>query len=194
MSIRSKFRIIVAALANILLLTSCKFKEKDEAGNKFEETAKEIPNKFEALRSQAFNVTTEDLGVTVKDSLEVYGVIMDWGLDDETATLVSYASGDASLYLSSGGGIIGGGIHENVSMAAKELASDADTYFSESETPAIKYTMPVKGEVFFYFLTQKGVFTKRDSMENFEAGTSQLQSLFDNGNVVISELRAVSEK
>lgn len=194
MNNRNKFRIIFATLLNVLILTGCKFGEKEKTPAVVEENAGDTNDNFKELRDQAFNVTTEDLGITVKDSLEVYGVIMDWGLGDEIATVVNYASGDASLYLSSGGGIIGGGLHENVSMAAKELVSDANHYLNDDEHPVENYSMPVKDEVFYYFLTQKGVFMKRDNMANFEAETSQLQSLFDKGNIVISELRAVSDK
>jgi hypothetical protein len=67
-------------------------------------------NAFEGLRNMAFTATPEQLGLSLPaDKTVVYGVIMDWEMGGATATTVSYQTGDASLYLSSGGGVIGGG-------------------------------------------------------------------------------------
>src|SRR3970040_739511 len=74
--------------------------------------AKENP--FEELRNRAFKTTPEDLELSLPDNKTVvYGVIMDWEMGGAVATTVSYQTGDASLYLSSGGGVIGGGQHQN---------------------------------------------------------------------------------
>jgi hypothetical protein len=63
-------------------------------------------NAFGGLRKQAFSVTPEQLGLSLPtDKTVVYGVIMDWEMGGATATTVSYQTGDASLYLSSGGGV-----------------------------------------------------------------------------------------
>ena len=68
------------------------------------------------------------------DSDEVKCVVMDWNLGGETvATLVAFADGTTSLYLTSGGGILGAGSHENVREAAarfRALAADRADQFS----------------------------------------------------------------
>jgi hypothetical protein len=66
-------------------------------------------NLFEVLRKQAFDITPLQLELTLNGT-EIYGVIMDWDLGNGIMTLVTYKTGDASMYLSSGGGVIGGGL------------------------------------------------------------------------------------
>ncbi|MBY8961356.1 hypothetical protein KJK34_01175 [Flavobacterium sp. D11R37] len=193
MSISSKLKISFAALINIFMVAGCKFNDKEKKPDIVNDKAGETTNKYNALRQQAFTVTTENLGITLKDSLEVYGLIMDWGIDDEVATVVSYASGDASLYLSSGGGIIGGGSHENIDVAAKGLVYEANHYLKGNDTTVEKFALPGKDEVFFYFITQKGVYMKHDNMTNLENRTSEVQFLFDKGNIVLEQLRLIGD-
>jgi len=57
---------------------------------------------------------------------------MDWDLGDGIATFISFSTGDASMYLSSGGGLIGGGHHENVSVAAKTFVDKAQQYLDKT--------------------------------------------------------------
>jgi hypothetical protein len=52
-------------------------------------------------------------------------VVMDWGLVGGTATLVAYDDDTTSLYLSSGGGVIGAGAHETVRQAARAFRDAA---------------------------------------------------------------------
>ncbi|MBE99737.1 hypothetical protein [Flavobacterium coralii] len=193
MSIGGKLKISFAALINIFMVAGCKFNDKEKKTDIVNDKAGETTNKYNALRQQAFTVTTENLGIKLKDSLEVYGLIMDWGIDDEVATVVSYASGDASLYLSSGGGIIGGGSHENIDVAAKGLVYEANHYLEGNDTTVEKFAMPGKDEVFFYFITQKGVYMKHDNMTNLENRTSEVQFLFDKGNIVLEQLRLIGD-
>jgi hypothetical protein len=53
-------------------------------------------------------------------------VVMDWGLEGGTATLVAYDDDTTSLYFSSGGGVIGGGAHETVRLAARAFRQAAE--------------------------------------------------------------------
>ncbi len=118
---------------------------------------------------------------------------MDWEMGGATATTVSYSTGDASLYLSSGGGVIGGGQHPNVNTAAKEFVKLGASYLSKTtkiETP----NLPNKNEVLFYLLTNKGIYSATEKIENLENNSSEFMLLFEEGNKVLTELRLVSEK
>lgn len=115
------------------------------------------------------------------------------GIDTATATVVSYQTGDASMYLSSGGGVIGGGQHQNVSNAAKQFVSLAQTYLDKAIKTETN-SLPQQDEVKFYLLTNKGTFVGREVMKNFENNTSTWLPLFEEGNKVLSELRMTSEK
>jgi hypothetical protein len=118
---------------------------------------------------------------------------MDWSLDKGFATFVFFSTGDVSMYLSSGGGLIGGGQHENVSKATKTFINKAQTYLDK----AIKIdSTPLsdKNCVRLCFMTNKGKFTAQENLKNFDNNSSIWLPLFEEGNKVISELRLIQEK
>jgi hypothetical protein len=150
-------------------------------------------NSYEDLRNLAFGVTPEHLGKQLPEGIiTVYGVILDWELGGGIVTLVSYHTGDASMYLSSGGGIIGGGQHENVSQAAKQFVALAQSYLDKTKKTETTSLPPING-VKFYLLTNKGVYSGEEHMQNFEDSSSGWLKLFEEGNKVISELRLTSD-
>ncbi|AWA31097.1 hypothetical protein HYN48_13925 [Flavobacterium magnum] len=149
-------------------------------------------NTFPELRQLAFSVTPEKLGLTLpNDQVSVYGVIMDWEMDGAIATTISYVTGDASLYLSSGGGVIGGGQHENVNIASKQFTNLAKTFLDQA-TKTTQTSLPGKNEVQFFLLTNKGMYVGKDIMPNFENNSSKWMKLFEEGNKLLSELRRTS--
>jgi hypothetical protein len=118
----------------------------------------------------------------------VYGVVMDLGMDKGVATIVSFNTGEASLYLSTGGGILGGGKTENVSKAAKHFVGVAQKYLNKA-TKAETTPMPEKDSVKFYLLTTRGVYVGQDAVKNFEDNSSQWTEMFFEGNNVLTALR-----
>jgi hypothetical protein len=151
-------------------------------------------NTFNDLREMAFRVTPEQLQLSLPvQNTHVYGIIMDWGIDSATATIISYQTGDASMYLSSGGGVIGGGQHQNVNNAAKQFVNLAQTFLNKA-TKANANTLPKQDEVNFYMLTNKGTFYGGDVMKNFENNTSTWLPLFEEANRVITELQLTTAK
>jgi len=150
-------------------------------------------NPYQDLRNLAFGATMEQVGVKfIADQTKIYGVIMDWDLGEGTATLVAFLSGDASLYLSSGGGVIGGRGHDNVKQAATAFINKAEKYLSKTvktdSTP-----LPGKDGVKFYFLTNKGKFVGQEEVKNFENNSSQWLDLFEEENKLITEIRLVAD-
>src|SRR5262245_54540904 len=67
-----------------------------------------------------------------KEYPRVFGVAMDWPVDDTTATIVSALNGSASLYTTATFGIIGGANHEPVRIAAQRFVRNAETYHDEA--------------------------------------------------------------
>jgi hypothetical protein len=185
----------------VFYLTSCKDKQNskqtDDYVSKSGDTVKvhTLPdNRFLDLRNMALNVTPEQLQLSLPaEQTKVFGVVMDWDLGDGTMTLITYQTGDASMYLSSGGGVIGGGQHENVSKASKEFVSIAQNYLDKS-SKADTTTLPDKDCFKFYFLTNKGKFVAQENIDNIESKTSKWLNLFENANNVITELRLTTEK
>jgi len=187
---------VILAIGLIYYISGCKNKSavnnnqltstQDSSKPKAQESEE---NAFGDLRKIAFTVTPEQLGISLPtNKTVVYGTIMDWGMNDATASIVTYNTGDASLYLSSGGGVIGGGQHQNVSSAAKNFVSLAQT-FLENTTKAEKTTLPSTDEVNFYLLTNKGIYVGMEQMKNIENNSSPWLKLFEEGNNVLAELR-----
>jgi len=182
--------IILYKILSVSILT---FKKNNRIRQRNEKNAADIDNPFEGLRKMAFDMSLQQLDLTLKDS-EIYGVIMDWDIGDGIATLVAYKTGDASLYLSSGGGVIGGGQSHYVNTAAKTLVKEAALYFDKSK---VMYAIPLpdKDGIRFYFLTAKGKYCIHEQMKTISNNTSPYVDFFDKANDVITELRkTVKEK
>lgn len=183
-----------ALLFTLLALTllSCTNKTEEKQDPVITEKPADENSTYEALRNQALTIAPEQLGLTLsKDSLVVYGVIMDWGIDEQTVTMTAYKTGDASLYISSGGGVLGGGQYENVSKASKKLIALAQDFATGS--PVEKTPLPIKDKIFFYLLTNKGIYLKYEEMSKIEGNSSPILPLFNEANLVLGELRSVSE-
>lgn len=118
----------------------------------------------------------------------IYGILMDWPIGEDTATVFSASTGDASLYTTSTFGIIGGKGHTNVRKAALIFVRTADRYF-DSSTPTDDYPYPTAGHVRFYFLTFKGVRVIDTDLASIEKGTSTYRELFGLGQNFLTELR-----
>ena len=82
-----------------------------------------------ALRARLLHGSAAELSIEPVES--VWGVLMETGYREAAATLVALADGTASLYFSSGGGIIGGGPHASVNAAARRVVALAAGHRSE---------------------------------------------------------------
>ncbi|GET34596.1 hypothetical protein PbJCM13498_34590 [Prolixibacter bellariivorans] len=151
-------------------------------------------NRYHELRKMAIRVTPEL--VEAKNTgrgTYVYGIVMDWDAGDGMLTVASYQSGDASLYLSSGGGIISGGQHRKVRRAVLPFVRHGQLYFRRGKKTETTL-LPDKDCVGFYFLTNKGTYYAQEELKNIEYGDSQWRKLFDEGNKVLTRLRQITGK
>ncbi len=128
-----------------------------------------------------------------KDFPRVYGILMDWPIGEQTATVFSSSTGAASLYTTSTFGIIGGEGHETVRTAATRFVRAADRLF-DSATPTTEFPYPADGRVRFYLLTFEGVRVFDTDLASIERGTSKYAEFFGLGQAVLTELRRVTEK
>lgn len=168
-------------------------KDKTDQGKMLPKVRQTKENAYEELRNIAFTVTPEQLGLLFPaDKTIVYGIVMDWEMGGATATTVAYQTGDASLYLSSGGGVIGGGQYQNVNNASKQFISLAQT-FLDKVVKVDKTSLPTTNEIKFYFLTNNGVYVGKEQIKNFENNSSLWLKLFEEGNNILSELRKISD-
>jgi hypothetical protein len=149
-------------------------------------------NPYKGLRDQAINVTPDQLQLNLENENEIYGILMDWHMDKAIVTVVSYKTGDASIYLSSGQGFIGGFAHETVVQAAKKFVTLGEEYFSKASKT--ESTEPAQERmVDFYFLTKGGKYYIEEQLDLIEKHKSDLTELFNAGNQVITEYRLITD-
>ena len=150
-------------------------------------------NPYKDLRGQVFSATPEQIGLVNTDDERPYAIVMDMGMgEDGVATLVSIVDGNASMYLSSGGGIIGGYEHENCRKAAIDFVNMGQDYFTKMVS-VDSFPLPKGDNVRFYILTNKGKYSIEEAIEKIENDKSDWGQLFFEGQKVITELRLIAE-
>ena len=125
-----------------------------------------------------------------KEYPRVFGVVMDWPVDDTTATIVSTLNGSASLYTTATFGIIGGETHEAVRLAAQRFVKNAEAYHDQA-VPTRAYPYPVKGKVRFYLRTFQDVRVVEADVDSVYSPSGKYSGLFRAGQAVLTELRKV---
>jgi hypothetical protein len=146
-------------------------------------------NPYLGLRDHALHFSREKVGIPAPANKgDVWGFLMDWGVDRGTATVVAMADGTASIYLSSGGGYLGGQGKEPVREAATRAVGIAAGCKPQAH-PTSSYPLPERGQVYLYFLTDEGVFTASASQEELAQHRSPLSQLGDAAQEIITQFR-----
>jgi hypothetical protein len=151
---------------------------------------------FLGLRNRALHVTAAELGLEPDPEAPIHGVIMETGYPEAVATLVCLRDGTVSLYLSTGGGVIGGGGHESVRAACLEMFSITNRYaldFIAACKPVSTFALPGTGDVFFYVLANGAVHQAKSREDTLAAQSEPFSALFNNCHAVLSEVRKVEE-
>jgi hypothetical protein len=150
-------------------------------------------NMYPELRNKALTITPDELHLKLDSSNSiVYGTVMDWDIGQAIVTVAAFQTGDASLYLSAGQIYIGGYAHENIRNAGLLFVKESQSYLSKAKATE-QNTLPDKGCVRFYLLTNKGKFTFQETVENITSKSSDWTPLFDLANNVITEYRTITD-
>ena len=124
----------------------------------------------------------------------VRAVVYDWNVGSGVATLVAFEDGTTSVYLSTGGGIIGTGSHESVKRAAAAFRNEAARLRSRF-TPAEAFPLPESGESRFYLVTDAATLQSAALSEAELKGDGHpLHKLARLGQDVISAVREASPR
>jgi hypothetical protein len=113
---------------------------------------------------------------------------MDWPQASGFATVVALGDGNASIYLSGGGGYLGGVSHESIRVAAQkavEVAGDVQPQMK----PTTAYPLPERGQIVFYALTDAGTFTVQVPEAELRNGRSPFAKLGNAMQGVITQYR-----
>jgi hypothetical protein len=127
-------------------------------------------NPYEGLRTRALQTKFVELGVKLADDATFpYGLVMDMGLPKGTATLVAFSSGDASLYMSTGSGIIGGIGHASVRESARGWVHSVEAHLT-AFAPTTTFALPAVGYIRLFVLTSCGTLTAVAPIEGGQFG------------------------
>jgi hypothetical protein len=146
------------------------------------------------LRRMMLTMSPRDAGVVPSNDFpRVYGILMDWPVGDQTATIFATSTGSASLYTTSTFGIVGGEGHASVRAASTAFVKAADRFY-EAAAPTGEYPYPARDRVRFYLLTFHGVRVVETDMATVTRGAGPYAELFGLGQAVTTELWLTTEK
>jgi hypothetical protein len=146
------------------------------------------------LREKALTVSAADLKLEPAETRpRVWGVLMELAYPQAVATLAVFADGTSSLYISTGGGVIGAGEHKPVREEAEKLLSVAEAHFGEFEH-AVETPMPAPGRVRFYVRTFEATLTAEADQQELGRLRHKLGPVFHAGHAVITQMRLISER
>ena len=157
------------------------------------EQAVQSENRYYDLRRMALKMSPDLLGLkNMGRNTQVFGVVVDWYARNGIVTVVAYQTGDASMYISSGGGLVGGGLHRAVRNAVIPLVKHAQDYLTQAKG-TVTTLLPDKDNVGFYLLTNNGTFYAQEELKNIENESSDWCKLFTEANKVLSRLQEIKK-
>jgi len=184
--------ITLGIIAIIAIVIFKNYSKKSESTNENFAVNKPEQNPYLDLRSIVFSSKSEELGLKDIDDDKVYGIIAEMDMNPGTMSVVSFLTGDTSLYLSSGGGFIGAGQHEEVNKIIKEKVDGFQKYLLKAEKIE-KPEFPKEGMANFNFITRNGIYSVSEKISELESGKSVLSNLFGELNEIITQIRLKSD-
>jgi hypothetical protein len=143
-----------------------------------------------ALRDMFLGMSAADAGATPPNTK--YGgwaAAMDLSFDNGSATIVSTINGAASLYTSTGGGMIGGEAHEQVRAAAAGFVQATESCAVHMTAGPIQ-PLPSPGHVRFYAHARSDLLHSAEVPEQeLASGKHPLSPCFRAGHNVVTQLR-----
>lgn len=142
------------------------------------------------LRGLALDTTAADLGFEGGDALTVYGALLDMG----PATIASFLTGDASLYLRPAGGFLGGIQHDSIAAAAQRMVEVAATVASSMNAAEGHPELPPDGTLQFITLAVGARLVARVPLAEAQAPGTPFYPLYCAAQDVLTEIRLVAER
>jgi hypothetical protein len=180
----------IAVLVVVLLIVTV-LRKRSRSPISPNQTNRTPAETFVGLRSLILQSSREKLSLPATSTpTEPWGVVMDMSVAEgtATATVTSLSDGNASIYLSAGGGYIGGvgkpAIHDAAQKFVRAAAEFQPGMKATTESP-----LPEPGQVNFYVLTDAGVFTARVPEDELNQRRHVLTKLFAAGQEVITQYR-----
>ena len=172
--------LVVVAIATFLLIRSRRSQPQADPSTVMQE-----------LRERLFTADSAEIGITPIPG-EAWGIVMDMGQPTTVVTLMSLSDGSASLYFSTGGGIIGGEGQPPVREAAVAFVRVASANLGHLKQVSA-HPLPAPGQTSFYVFTPEGVFGAEVAEQDLGQGRHALSPLFQAGQGVITQFRLTED-
>ncbi|NJD58442.1 MAG: hypothetical protein C3F13_14640 [Anaerolineales bacterium] len=144
------------------------------------------------LREKVLSVNPAELGLAQSPtSSHVWGVLMETGYAVGSATLVCLVDGTTSLYLSTGGGLLGKPGSAPLVEASKGLVAEAEACL-QLTSPAEEIPLPEAGQVRFTLLTYAGKRTIVAAEDRLSAVDQPLGPLYQAGRHTLFQLHSLT--
>jgi hypothetical protein len=127
------------------------------------------------------------------ESLVPFGLVSDFRQGEMVATLAAFLTGDVSLYLSTGGGILGGIGRPELAALAKE-SIDALAPLVPHLTRDDATELPGPGEICFYVLTPAGRFTARAKTSDMVKRDGPIMKLVQLSGALMTRVREAGKR
>jgi len=186
--------VFLAAIAAFFLRTRSRGQASTDGKTEPAKTQSDPREVYIGLRNSMLRGSRSKFSLTAASSpTEPWGVAMDWGVEKGTVTVVALSDGSASVYFSTGGGLIGGGGQEPIRKAAKKAVEVARAV-QVSTRAATAFPLPQRGGVTFYLLTDNDAFTANTTEAELSAGSHPFRELGDAMQGVITQYRLWDEQ
>lgn len=139
---------------------------------------------YRRWRETVFNIQPGQVGASDDNANQVYGVLMDVGMMDESISeqwamsLSAFLSGEASFQPTLGGGYVGLGDDPNVAKVAQEIVQIAQTLLPKT-SPIRDRALPELDLVQFFFFTAGGVYGVADTIQNIQTPDDPLGQMLN---------------
>jgi hypothetical protein len=185
--------IVVAILAVVAgLAVASLYRKRIQAASKASHLRNLNP--YLDLRKLFLTTSREAIGIPAPASSgEPWAVAMDWNSGEWIATIVAASDGTASVYLSNGGGFIGGQGVAAINAAAKACVQKAAAAESQM-LPTKEFPLPAPGEVNLYVLTDSGVRLGKGTATEFASGQSNFAHLANSAQEILTQFRLNDQK
>ena len=182
--------VLISVLALLgLAVVVAKQRAHSKSGSVLPKSANPMPE----LRAKVFATDPKELGLAPSEKRpHVWGVVMEIGYPQATASLVALGEGTVSLYFSTGGGVIGAGEHAYVRQEAAKLIDAGEGYLDQL-SPTTNFSLPQAERVRFYILTFSGPVTADAAESDLAGGKHPLSQFYMMGQNVITEIRQISQ-
>lgn len=116
---------------------------------------------------------------------------METGYPTAAASLVAFADETVSLYLSTGGGVIGAGQQAGVRATLRPFFALAEAHL-QAFVCGLPTPLPANGRVQFVLRTFDGILRTEVSEHDLVGGRHELSPLFQSGHAMIAAIRELS--